>query len=251
MRPEATPKNQTKGARRTLRRVYFTTVPLQKDGATLMGELALFCRDTHFLKETETIGTGEATILHYRAPRGFGKKKREVRFLSGMCHGMYGIQPSYCTLLQIPCLMGDASRLVMAHLPALLPRKEERISLFPGTALTEKELATLSAHVPFLEIIGDGTWETLTEAAYCETGICIPVRSAPSPGFFSVRLPGASQGKGLDLSDPEKSLRFLPPPPLRKVWTYAPKTGAALDALLTFFDLSPVSASVFLSNFTK
>ena len=83
MRPEATPKNQTKGARRTLRRVYFTTVPLQKDGATLMGELALFCRDTHFLKETETIGTGEATILHYRAPRGFGKKEAGSLFFIG------------------------------------------------------------------------------------------------------------------------------------------------------------------------
>lgn len=216
-----------------------------------MRRLAVFCRDTRTYEACDVIGTGEVNRLHYRPPRGFFKKRREEKLLSSFADGMEGVQPDFCILSGIPCIKGDASRLVFAHLPALLGKKAERIALYPGEALSGNLLTALSEHVRFLEIVGDARHERLAEDILIETGICIPVRTMPSEGFLSVRLPGAAKGRGLDLTEPELACRFLPPAPLREVWPYVPKTGATLDALLQFFELSPLSAGVFLSNFTK
>lgn len=216
-----------------------------------MGQLALFQRDKAAASFSDSIGTGTATRFHYRAPRGFGKKRREARLLSSLAAGMHGIQPEFCTLSGIPCLSGNAARLVIQNLPTLLPRRAERIALYAADGLSVETLTALVRRVQFLELIDSGGLEEMTESVFNETGICIPLRLSPSPGFLPVRLPGAEKGAGLDLTDPEKSCRFLPPPPLRSIWHLTPKTGGTLDALLTFFELSPCSGGVFLSNFTK
>lgn len=216
-----------------------------------MRQLALFQRDAISASFSEPVGTGTAVRFHYRAPRGFGKKRREARLLSSLAAGMQGVQPDFCALCGIPCITGDATRLVRMHLPTLLPRHADRISLYPGDGLSLDVLTALAARVQFLEIIGGADWGKMTEAVFDETGICIPFKHAPSPGFLPVRLPGAEKGAGLDLTDPEASCRFLPPPALRPLWPLTPKTGGVLDALLTFFELPPLSAGVFLSNFTK
>ncbi len=216
-----------------------------------MGALALFCPDTRTYSVSDTVGSGTVHRLHYRAPRGFGKKRREARLLSSLAVGMQGIQPDFCALSGIPCISGDAARLMYMHLPTLLPRHADRIALFPGNSLSVDTLTALSSRVQFLEIIGGAALASLTEDILNETGVCIPFRSTPSPGFLPVRLPGAEKGAGIDLTNPETSCRFLPPPALRSFWSLTPKTGAALDALLTFFGLPPLSAGVFLSNFTK
>ena len=161
------------------------------------------------------------------------------------------MQKDECEKAGIPCLSGEAASLVHAAFLSALPRGTERVTLFLGKGYRLESLRRLSERVRFLEIAkGEGS-EEVAEILQAETGQCIPICTEPSVGFLPLRLPGAKSGAGLDLSTPETGCVFLPPPGMRRLWSYTDKSGGTLAALLSFFGLKAEDAHIFLSNITK
>ncbi len=218
-----------------------------------MGKLAVFIQDTKDFTETEGIGQGTAVYIHFRKRRGLFSARRLTRYLRGESTDCFTCDASFAARLGLARLSGSGARLIHACAPGLLPEGTTHLALFPGVGWKTEAILELARRVRFLELIGGAETEALREAIEAETGLSVPVfsRYKPAAGKLCMRLPGAPGGSGLDLSDPHAGCTFLPPAPLRRLYTLSGGDGDTLDALLSFFEFPPSSVHVFLSNFTK
>ncbi len=209
--------------------------------------LAIFIPDTEDFVKAEPVGSGEALYVHYRVRRGPFPRLRLRRRLYPHLAGAYTLDAFFAERFSLPVPKSDVRKLVHAVWDRLLPSDVTQLSLAPGEGVLLETVLRAARRVQFLELLGDASLSPLADAIEAETGMVVPIVSAPHPteNGLSVHLPGALGGEGLDLSAPEGVLTVLPPPALRKVTAHVGTSLKTLAALLPFFGFSYEDADVF------
>ncbi len=210
-------------------------------------KLAIFIPDTADFTKSIPIGHGEAVFLHYRIRRGFLGARRARRRLLREARGAYTFDTAFSEQLSLPIPAGDAARLVHTVWDRLLPEDITLLSLAPGEGYLPETVLRAARKVRFLELLGDASLSPLADFLEAETGMVVPIVAAPhtAEGALSVYLPGSRGGAGLDLTQPDRTLSFLPPPTLRSLTPHTGTSARTIAALLSFFDIPYADVDVF------
>lgn len=213
-------------------------------------KLAIFIPDDADFSNAAPVGSGEVVYIHYRVRRGPFLSRRLRRRFGEVLRGAYTFDRYFAERLSLPVPTGDAARLVHAVWDRLLPEGVVQLSLAPGEGFLFDTVLRAARRVQFLELLGDAALSPLADAIEAETGLVVPIVSAPheGEGALSVFLPGAVGGTGLDLTCPETTVGVLPPPALRKIAALVGTSLETLAALLPFFGFSYADADVFCKN---
>ncbi len=226
-------------------------MPLPRKAASVknMGTLAFFIKDTKEYTEEQPLGNAAVRYIHYRERTGLWKRARLRHFLRKEGADCFACQEAEAGIASLPLLRGDCRRLIHAMPVRLLPPHTKHLALFPGEGWQAEAILAIAEQVRFLELIGENL-EALGERIGAETGLAVPIYPdvKEEEGKVILRLPGSRPGVGIDATNPKESCRFLPPPPLSRLFSATDQNGDILEALMRFFDFPPSAACVFCRN---